>query len=113
MMAKAGRSTTSTLLLAHEMTTTPTREGFIVPVEFLGWTADDWADGYSASPYAWSVMAAAGADCLLSVDDACKVLMQHSVSVSAYAAELEEAAAAGLICLPITHAGQLLTWLGW
>lgn len=95
------------------MTTTPTREGFIVPVEFHHWDREDWAAGYSASPYALSVIDAANDFGHLSLEDTSRVLRDHSVSPIAYVNELDEAAAAGLVCLPVCHAGQLLTWLGW
>ena len=94
-------------------TATIARPFFTVPPECMGWTPDDWTSVYSASPYAASVMAATNDDGLLPISSIFQILTDHSISPSAYADELEAAQANGLPCLPITHAGQLLTWLGW
>lgn len=96
------------------ITTAPTTAtvGRICTLDQLAWTADDWADAWHGS-YEHSVVDAADGEGELSSADLAQLLRAHGFSVHELIAALAEQAAAGHACLPLCHAGQALTWLGY
>lgn len=80
------------------------------------WTWDDWMDSYEGldGSYEQSVIWAADrVTCELTSADLRQLLSDHGHSVHELIEELAEQAAAGHTTLPLWHAGQALTWLGY
>lgn len=98
------------------MNTTATAAGWAIPAEQLDWDRSDWVDSYQegcGDTYASSVIWAAGDDCLLAWADLDRLLEHHGFSRFDYGQDWAAAALQGLRVLPMQHAGQALTWLGY
>lgn len=98
------------------MKTATAAAGWAIPAEQLTWDRSDWIDAYQegcSDTYASSVIWAAGADCLLALADLDRLLEHHGFSRFEFGQEWAAAALQGLEVLPLQHAAQALTWLGY
>ena len=95
-------------------TTTTSSAAYAVVQEQLSWSWGDWLDHYGGdfadlvgSSYASSVITAAEpTTCLLSSMGLARLLAQHGFTVAELQADAHP-------LLPLEHAGQALTWLGY
>ena len=95
-------------------TTTEPAAGYLISPEMAEWSPEDWQDHFDGDHYALSVLHAADQEaCLLSPDDLCRLLGHHGANLWELRGDQQAAEQAGHRCLPIRHAGQALTWLGY
>jgi hypothetical protein len=86
------------------MTTTNT--AYPVLIEQLGWSWGDWLE-HCSDAYAESVLEAADpSTCQLSPRDLERLLQEHGFNVQQLEADAHP-------LLPLEHAGQALSWLGY
>ena len=95
-------------------TTTTPAAGYLITPEMADYSPDNWQEHFDGDPYALSVLHATDESSgLLSPDDLCRLLNQHSANLWELRGDQQAAEQAGHRCLPIRHAGQALTWLGY
>jgi len=94
------------------MHTTLNIDPLVSPAE-LSWDRNDWVDHYQEGTYASSVVWAADDSCLLLTVDLERLLRHHSIDIEELRAELGGLINAGHTVLPLTHAGQVLRFLGY
>jgi hypothetical protein len=87
-----------------------------MPIDQLGWDRSDWIDAYQGGlgdTFASSVIWAADDACQLAMADLHRLLQMHGSTVAELQAELTAGQLQGAAVLPLTHAAQALTWLGY
>jgi hypothetical protein len=88
--------------------------GYVVPADQLAWDWSDWLDSYDLNTYPSSVILAASEEgCELSSADLRQLLKEHSHTVHELEEDLAQGHASGHAVLPLWHAGQALSWLGY
>jgi hypothetical protein len=90
--------------------------GWVIPADQLSWDRADWINAYQdsiADTFASSVIWASDEACQLSMADLHRLLRMHSATVAELQAELTAGQLQGAAVLPLTHAAQALTWLGY
>jgi hypothetical protein len=89
---------------------------WIISAEQLNWSYDEWLDCYQPGPtrtYESSVLEAADESCLLQPQDLGRLLRAHGTTTKEYIQAHLDAFSEGLTILPLNHAGQVLSWLGY
>jgi len=96
--------------------TAPAPAGWVLPIDQLAWDRSDWLDAYReyvSDTFASSVIRASDDACQLAMADLHRLLKQHGATVAELQAELTAGQLQGAAVLPLTHAAQALTWLGY
>lgn len=89
---------------------------WIVSPEQLNWSHEEWLDHYEAGTgrtYESSVLEAADESCMLQPRDLGRLLREHGTSAMEYIQAHADAVEEELEVLPLNHAGQVLSWLGY
>ena len=83
------------------MTIATASTGWVLPIDQLTWSRADWLDAYHDDA------------CQLAMADLHRLLQMHGSTVAELQAELTAGQLQGAGVLPLTHAAQALTWLGY
>jgi hypothetical protein len=97
-------------------TATAPAAGWVIPSDQLAWDRSAWIEAYQDSisdTFASSVIWASDDACQLSMADLHRLLKMHGATVAELNAELIAGQLQGATVLPLTHAAQALTWLGY
>lgn len=96
--------------------TAPAPAGWVLPIDQLEWDRADWLEAYQdgvGDTFARSVIWASDDSCQLLMADLHRLLKLHGATVAELQAELTAGQLQGAVVLPLTHAAQALTWLGY
>ena len=98
------------------MTIATASTGWVLPIDQLTWSRADWIDSYQdyvSDTFASSVIWASDDACQLAMADLHRLLQMHGSTVAELQAELTAGQLQGAGVLPLNHAAQALTWLGY
>ena len=91
------------------MTIASASTGWVLPIDQLTWSRADWLDAYQdyvSDTFASSVIWASDDACQLAMADLHRLLQMHGSTVAELQADAHP-------LLPLEHAVQALTWLGY
>jgi hypothetical protein len=96
--------------------TAPAPAGWVLPADQMTWDRADWLEAYQdgiGDTFPSSVIWASDDACQLPMADLHRLLQMHGATVAELQAELTAGQLQGAAVLPLNHAAQALTWLGY
>jgi hypothetical protein len=88
----------------------------VLPADQMTWDRADWLEAYQdgiGDTFPSSVIWASDDACQLPMADLHRLLQMHGATVAELQAELTAGQLQGAAVLPLNHAAQALTWLGY